>query len=292
MHVQKHGDKQKKASMGEKSRAFEHACTLLSIGRMSLDVFQIFSEAVSAYNCVLKQSGCALQICLAKNELVYSKVHRGLLKMYTEEAKRPACRERAVHTSGLSGVCSMLARWSRASSVEAHRPKRGETQRQHSPESLALRSLATREISAYIRANLTETFDKAFVQASQRGEREASDALCLQCKLVTDRRVGEYLCEESVLGWSEERVREAVVLRLDRIHQEYVALEAQAEPSGQPLRSLDEEKACASIREGLKALMHEIRPLLKGWSMQEDTHAHVSEAVHYILKAANAMRVE
>ncbi|KAI5191444.1 hypothetical protein NEMIN01_1520 [Nematocida minor] len=261
-------------------RTKEYACIIMAVGQLSMGLFRVFKETLAFYNALLLDKGSKLEISLAQDELLYGKVYRRLSEMYKEETRRDKGETTSWLAFDCTSFCEQFMWWSKAyDSKTCKNSKR--VWPMGSKEGQTLKRKAVDELAEYLKRNIVEPFDAFFVQASQSKERELSEETALQCKLVVDRKVGEYLDEESILGWPVERIKQRLAEKLDKLEQRYremnLSLESadEAQP-GPEVESVKEEFRAVMLEMLSEAIMHERNPSITS----------ISKLLHEILQSS------
>lgn len=198
---------------------------VLAIEQISVDLQHIFTSTITAYNLRILETGGSLEMYLVQDKLGYEETLHGLCKMYkTRPKKSTACGYEWYRSAYLRVYDSILS-WKKRKVSSVH--AQGENNQNTGNRMVLLESnqilkeKALERLSLYVTRNIVEPFDRFFVDASVNNEREKTEELALQCKLVLDRRVGEYLGTESVLGWPLSKVKDILHMQLDRLDEEY-----------------------------------------------------------------------
>lgn len=195
----------------------EYGPILMGLRELALDLFAIFTEAVAKYNSALQERS-SLRMYLEKEpELQFRRTYAILFSMYEDCANLHGC---STHF-GCAAPCESFIEWNRPNAPEVSCKKTKDVPSLRSGGAEKLKNEIIDQIVLYISENLTKPFDRFFVNASQAEEREIEE-LGLQCKLVVDRKVGEYFSEESLLGWASKKVKNLIVKRLNALQKNYL----------------------------------------------------------------------
>ncbi|KAI5165760.1 hypothetical protein NEIRO03_1394 [Nematocida sp. AWRm78] len=220
----------------------EYACVIMTVGHFSLGLFSILDSAIEHYNTELARTGCTLRITLANQlrewrhlySLLFFMYEKGpaLFKIHKEKGRQYIID----NPMNIKRLINELAH-AESSDVEANTSEDNYLLNlstlavlNHMGSSIELRQEAARLIAEYICTNLTVPFDRFFIQASINNERELVEELAMQCKLVIDRKVGEYFGVDSFLGWSKDKVTELMTGRLNNLYNEYTNIKLEYVP--------------------------------------------------------------
>ncbi|KFG27239.1 uncharacterized protein NESG_00316 [Nematocida ausubeli] len=213
----------------------EHMCMILSVRQLAMGISSIFNDATAFYNLELARVGSRLRISVCKEVIEHRDMYEGLRCMY---------RNRGEYVEKTRNACTVnksLCKYDMAVSGKSGKYRLGfnDPRIDDGPDILLMaleeyiqdysdtmisvnwRREAAKTIALYICENLVAPFNRFFLMASKHGERALSEELGLRCKLVVDRKIGEYFCVDSLLGWDKKRVEKLVAQRISDLYNGY-----------------------------------------------------------------------
>lgn len=224
-------------SMVETKRAFHNAMyhktgcikecisAVLAIEQMYLSIRGIISDTILGYNEKILEGGCSLTISLAQMDFLYEGPLRKLSKMCVLEHKSSMLQDFEWYKAKYSRMCSSLSFWkNRRLPNEVNQCKNSEDSGDWKvvlEVNHVLKERAIEDLAIYLTKNIVEPFNQFFVDSLVYKEREKSEELALQCKLVVDRKIGSYLGVDSILGWPLEKVKSILFEHLNILDEKY-----------------------------------------------------------------------